>query len=586
MSDKYTYEEIGNLFCRRNIKIGTALSFDDTGSLHKSIEGALNSGAKHIEITSLSRQGAARSFDLPSSATSEVKRLAQFNSVTFSVHASPYLKMSGFGNNGFSLEIRNQAIREAKASIDFAYAITHIKNESFLVLHPNSFPRPVSNIGGEFREGNLINYYLVDPRTEQIVAVISEQDLVFIPQQAKDTRGNPLWLLDRNRQPLLDSLAGKPIPRLATDINGRIRGEQVRFSEYIQREKREGKSLNEIIKNFLHFQRSSEVNRGYLGLIEAERTLSDAQTRRDRLQDALEHYRNVNGVLSQDERWRIEKIIPDRLNSLGISVPSDVRSVVSLLEDELQANQRIIETARQNLTGGWPQLTQLLESLREIKLLEEHGLDKISEVIAELGEYSFCKSSDNPVRLAIENLASPQMYGSCASELLEIIEESRKNLALRLQKRGYGGSESKRLARELIGATLDIGHLNLCRQFYTGDAFHHWMISQTRELSKGNDIFNVHLSDNRGNDDSHLSLGEGNVPIQAMLTVLAEDDYKGFVVVEGVGSPETTRHSMNLFGVVPRATDNELLGHFTPRQAFYGLFPKDDPDRPWFGKEE
>lgn len=575
-----SYEEIGKILGERNVKIGTALSFGDTGNLLKGIQEAINSGAQYIEITPLNRQGPARSFDLPTSSISEIKRIPLLSGVDFSVHASPHLNMSGFGTNGFSPEIRNQAIREAKSSIDFAYAV----NAKLVVLHPNSFPRPVSNIdAAEFKEESLISYYLVDPRTEQIVGVISEQDMVFIPQQTKD-RGNPLWLLDRNGQTLLNRLTGKPVPRLATDENGRIKGEQVRFSEYIRRGKKEGKSLAEICNEFLYLQVSSEINRAYLGLLETERTLADAQIRRDRLQDTLKYYRNINGTLSPDEKWRLEKIIPDRLGALG--VPTEARSIIALLEEEIASNHRIIETAKQHIISGWPQLTQRIESLQEIKLLEEHGLEKISEAIAELAEYSLSRNGDTPIRIAVENLPSPQMYGSCAAEHSTIIARTRKNLVVRLKKRGYESSESKKWANKLIGATLDIGHLNLCRQFYKGDTFHKWIISEVRELNKENDIFNVHLSDNRGIDDSHLPLGEGNTPVREILRVLAEDNYRGHIVIEGIASPETTKHSFNLFGIVPRATDEELIREFTPRQAFYGLFDKDDPDRPWFGKTE
>ena len=574
----YSYQEIGKILGERNVKIGASFSFDDEGNLIKGIQEAINAGAKHLEIASLSRQGTARSFDLSSSIISEIGCIVRLSGATVGVHASPHLNISGFGTDGFSFETRNQAIREAKSSIDFAYAI----NAKLLVIHPYSFPRPVSNIDPEFKEESLKNFYLVEPRTERIVGVISEQDMVFIPQQAKDSRGSPLWLLDENRQPLLDRLAGKPIPRLATDENGRIRGAEMRFSEYIRRGKKEGKSLSEICNDFLHLQRLSEINRAYLGLAEAEKAILEAQSRRDRLQDTLDHYRKIDDVLSPDDRWRLEKIIPDRLSQLG--VPSDAKSVVKLLEEELEANYRIIEAAKQNIMRGRPQLTQHIESFREVRPLEDHGLEKISEAIAELAAYSFSRSSGNPVRIAVENLPSPQMYGSCAMELLAIIEGARKNLAIRLKQRGC--ENPKTMAQNIIGATVDVGHFNLCRQFYKGDAFDKWMISEVRKLSKENNIFNLHLSDNRGIDDSHLPLGEGNTPIREILKVLAEDGYRGYIVVEGHPTPASTKHSFNLFGIVPRATDDELIKGFSPREAFGGLMQKDDPERPRLGREE
>jgi len=577
-----TYEELGKLFYKAGIKVGVAVSFQDENGLLKGIQEAVNAGVQHIEIASLAQHGGSRSFGLSSMMISEIRCIAKFNGITLSVHTSPFLNICGFENNGFSMESGNRAIREGKASIDCADAI----KARIVVFHANSFPRPVSDINPElFSDENTRAYFMVDPRSEEIMA-ISEEESVFIPQQAKDARGALLWLLDKDRKPLLDSVSGKPIPRLAVDADGRIRGEEVNFRNYIRRMKKEGMPLDEIIKSFLHIQRAGEINRVYLQLVGAERTLAEAQSRRARLQDTLEYYRGLDGALPPEERYRLERTIHDSLNSTGIAVPSNVRSVRSLLEDELRDNQRIIEASRQSLVQGWPRLSDVIEQLRKIMPLKDYGLEKMADAFAELAEYSISVSSDNLIRLAIENLPSPQMYGSAASELLEIIDESRKHLAFRLQKKGYGNSECRRLTKELIGATLDIGHLNLQRQFYRRDAFHKWMVSQARDLTKADIIFNLHLSDNYSTDDSHLLIGEGNSPIKEILGALIDSGYKGFIVVESAGSPVVVKHAMNLFGIVPRATDDELRRESTPRDAISGIRWKEDPERPSFGRDD
>lgn len=582
--DRYNYEEIGKYLCKSNIRVGTAILVDTEEGLLKEIQKAVNTGVQHIEIGSLDKNNAARSFGFSSSTVEEIRQISKLSAVTFTTHASPYTTISGFNNRGFSPEERNRAVREAKAAIDFACKI----NDKYtaVVLHANSFPRPISDIEpGVFREETMKTYYLVDPVTEALVGAISEQDRVYIPQQAKDSRGRPLWLENRNRTPVFDSVAGQPIPRLATDENGRIRGEEITFAEYSRRMRRSGKSQKEITKDFLYLQSAAQVNSMYLRILEAERTLSDAQARRDKLQDTLDYCQSLIRS-SPQEIWQHERSIPDRLSSLGIPVPQDTRSIISLLEDELQHNQRIIESGRQALTAGWPQFSNIVRELREIKPLEEHGLEVLSEAIAEIAEYCISASSSHSlIRLAIENLPQPQMYGSHISELLEIIEHSRRKLSKRLQKKGYGTSESIRLAKEAIGATLDIGHLNLFRQLYQGSAFHGWLISQIKDLASAGVIYNLHLSDNRSLDDSHLLIGEGNTPIKEVLGVLADNDYRGYVVVEA-GGARATRHTWDKLGILPMATDDELIRGFTPRQSFGGFFSKDDHERPMFGKDE
>jgi len=579
--DRYTYEEIGKLFGK---KLGIAVSFNDEGSLLKSIQATVNSGVQHIEIASLGRDGVARSFGLSSSLISEIRRISKLSDVSFAVHISPDLNLSGLENSGFSLERRNYAIRHAKAPIDFARAI----NANLVVLHPNAFRRPISNVeGGVFQDEAIKMYYLIDPRTEAVIGGISEQDIVYMPKQAKDSSGRPMWLLDRDRKPILYLATGQPIPRLATDANGRIINEQISFAEYMRRAKKSGKQDKDIIKEFLYLQTAGELNSVYLRLLDAERALSESQIRRDRLNDTFDYYNRLSRSTPPEENWRLDRNVRDRLSTYNIVVPSETRSISSLLEAELQDNQHTIEAARQTLARGWPQLSNMLEQFRQVNLLEEHGLEKLSEAIAEIAEYCFSVSNrDNPICLTIENLPQPEMFGSATLELLEIIDESRKVFAVRLQKKDYSNSESKRLSREFIRVTLDIAHLNLFRKFYQGDSFTKWMLSGVKELAQSDAICNFHLSDNKGLEDTHLRIGDGNTPIKETLRVLADADYKGFLVVESAGVPEATRHTLNLFGVVPRATDDELQRGFTPRQALYGLKWKDDPERPLFGKDE
>jgi len=575
----YTYEEIGKNIQRCNARLGISVSFEDENSLHKKFQSAVNSGSRHIEMSSLAKHGGARNFDMSSSMISEIRHSADLNVVTLGVHASPDINICGSGNNGFSSEIRDHSIREGKAAIDFC----HVIKGKHVVIHANSFSRPVSEIDPElFGSKNTGSYYLVDPRTEEITS-IPEQESVFIPKQAKGEKGNLLWILDRNRKPVLNTATQKPIPRLAVDADGRIEGEQVRFGEYIRRMSREGKTSNEAVKDFFHLWHAGEINRVYLNLVAAERTLAEAQSRRDRLQDTLEYYRNLEGVLPQEERYRLERTMRDSLNSADIAVPSDVRSACLLLEDELRENQRTLESSRQSIVRGWPQLTDAIEHLREIMSLKEFGLQIIAESIAELGEYAISLDGGR-ISLSIENLPLPYMYGSSTRELLEIIEESRKLLELRLKKLGYSSSESKALSNSCIKATLDIGHLNLCRQYYIGETFPKWVVSQVRYLGKYN-ISNVHLSDNRGLDDSHLLPGEGNAPIKEALSALLDLGYREFIVIEGAVSQQAVKYTLDLFGIVPRGSNDELMREFNARDGVSGMKWKDDPERPSFGKD-
>jgi sugar phosphate isomerase/epimerase len=111
------------------------------------------------------------------------------------------------------------------------------------------------------------------------------------------------------------------------------------------------------------------------------------------------------------------------------------------------------------------------------------------------------------------------------------------------------------------------------------------VVAEIKELAGVNVVGNIHLSDNRGLDDSHLWIGEGNAPIEEVLNVFSRVGYKGFIVIEGTGQG-AVEHAMDYFGIVPRASDGELKRDFNPRDAVSGIRWKDDLERPSFGKDE
>ncbi len=103
--------------------------------------------------------------------------------------------------------------------------------------------------------------------------------------------------------------------------------------------------------------------------------------------------------------------------------------------------------------------------------------------------------------IGLENLSSnPKALAVHSTELIKIIEDV--------------GSKNLRVA-------FDVAHANT-----TGIP----PIDFIDEL--GPLIKHVHVSDNKGSND-HLPIGVGNIDYRAVLSKLIENDYKGFLVIEG-----------------------------------------------------
>ncbi len=104
--------------------------------------------------------------------------------------------------------------------------------------------------------------------------------------------------------------------------------------------------------------------------------------------------------------------------------------------------------------------------------------------------------------------------------------------------------DAMEVAKTHIKGTLDIGHLNNFREHFRNDKgqfnekdFQKWMLSQTERLVKGGYVGHVHLSDNFGFDDEHLTPGQGNVPMKEFLAQMEKLGMKDMIVEPGSFNP-------------------------------------------------
>lgn len=115
-------------------------------------------------------------------------------------------------------------------------------------------------------------------------------------------------------------------------------------------------------------------------------------------------------------------------------------------------------------------------------------------------------------------------------ELADLIKESREAFVKKARAEGISESQARDAANKLIGATWDIGHLNLMRK----QGFEEKGIKEeTKQIAPF--VKHVHLTDNFGFTDSHLPPGMGNVPVKAILQELEKAGYKGKEIVEAGG---------------------------------------------------
>mgnify|MGYP001454408654 CR=1 FL=1 len=193
------------------------------------------------------------------------------------------------------------------------------------------------------------------------------------------------------------------------------------------------------------------------------------------------------------------------------------------------------------------------EKMNRVQTVEEYGKIKVAQTIAQAGIKAMNyteqhqKELNEPIYVAPENWRAEQ-YGSHPDEIRSIVTESRKAMQQQLIKEGYSEEEAKSRAKNHIKATLDIGHFNTWRQHFvvqTGESptdrnkrFDDWLLKETQKLAKEGIVGHIHVSDNFGYDDEHLTPGQGNVPMKDFIKKMESAGLKDFIVE--VGSYNTT----------------------------------------------
>lgn len=148
--------------------------------------------------------------------------------------------------------------------------------------------------------------------------------------------------------------------------------------------------------------------------------------------------------------------------------------------------------------------------------IQSFAKEKTSDTIGNVAykSYKNLGGEKAPV-LALENMYQGMTF-SKAEDLKSLIKESRDKFAGKLvSEERMNKKKAQKVAEKLIGATWDVGHLNMMKKHGFTDKD---VIDETKRISKM--VKHVHLTDNFGYSDSHLAPGMGNVPFKGILEQL------------------------------------------------------------------
>jgi len=158
--------------------------------------------------------------------------------------------------------------------------------------------------------------------------------------------------------------------------------------------------------------------------------------------------------------------------------------------------------------------------------IEKFATEKTAQTFGNAAFNSYKKFKGKSPVLVIEN--PPAGFGlSTGEDVKRVVEESRKKFVENAVKEGMSESQARKEAEKLIGATWDVGHINMLRKYGYSEED---IVKETEKVAPY--LKQIHLSDNFGFEHTELPMGMGNVPLKEMMAKLGEKGFEAKKIIE------------------------------------------------------
>lgn len=484
-----------------------------------------------------------------------IRELAKVNEVSLSTHASPMAgNLAGLGEQGFSDQAREQTLNEIKKAVDFAADVTQ---GGPVVVHTGEYPRPILEYEKEkfqaySEEKEKSPVYLVDIKTGKLIPFLRDTE---VPVPVKDENGK--YAYDKKEGEIkrfkVETKSYKDYIKGSKDrqrILKELEQEKILDSKEIEKLKQSGEEATGQLFYLDHMKRQVdkydwEERRWLADTEKMEEAIEQENKIKQKLEKAREDF------LKTKDRQRAADILNilnkdpviEKLGGIDRANPEEsIQKAISGINSEIKRTKTNLEYQEDAAVNYAKEIKTTKEQMKQIKPVEDFAIKKTAETISNAAMYAYevekkIKPKDN-LFISPENIF-PEQYGAHPKELKKIVLESRKAMVNKL-KHKMSEEQAKKIADNHIKATFDIGHAYIWKKYFKGKDkdFNKWVIEQAKKLQKQGIIGHVHLSDNFGYEDEHLSPGDGAVPIKEFVEEVRKQGYKGQMIVEAGGQPQ------------------------------------------------
>jgi len=494
------------------------------------INTALNPGTKRIEVGALSGEVME---SIPEQHLDEIRRLAKMAGVKPSFHA-PIVEASGVGEKGWEEANRLGAEQQLTSAVSRAHKIDPEGNISVTVHSTAGLPEMESKIkqddGKEVETGDI---WIVNSKTGQFQQIPRQER--FFPEEGKEggkfeEKGvkfdydkelerinKEQWSEGLSQVNRMANYGDEIVERLQNQIVQQAQS-QLSREEIPERKKIAEKLIEDISKGMeeekgYDLEKLKQQGDEYKDLVEtAQREITHGQIY---LKDA---YRSLKTLFDTTYSTASDKD-KKKLAEFAESIQGDIKPGIESNPTQLKKLGHVVNE-------GLKVLQKIKTAPKTYERLQPFVIDKSSETFANVAERVYKEHGSTAPMINIEN--PPAGSGlSRAEDLRDLIKASREKLVGNLSKKGMDKSQAKKISEKMIGATWDVGHINMLRKKGYSE----------KDIVKQSEIIapyvkHVHLSDNFGLDHTELPMGMGNVPIKEIMGKLGKKGFEASKIIE------------------------------------------------------
>ena len=475
----------------------------------KEVSDKLNLGGKSVEMEGLKPE----IFDaIPEQHLDEIRRLSKLTGAEVSVHG-PLIEASGFTREGWSEAGRLEAENQMLNAVSRSHKLNPQGNISVNFHSSAALPEGEEKIKINGKEVSK-SMYAIDSMTGQIRPLeetkryFPGEKKEFVPKEEINILNERQWSSNISQLDFYAHRGSDSVEHAFNVLTGK-RAEIVENAE--EQSEREKNSLElysfyqqhpEVIEQ-LPEPRKQYFKEGMQALEHAGPSLRDAYSILKEL---------YNRAYFSAERNKDEEAIK-KLNAYKGDIEKEVTGIREgrTIENDpakLKSFSRVIRDG-----------VKVLNSIKTPSLYEPLNnfiIDKSAQSFADVALKSYEKFGETAPIINIENPPAGQFAISRAEELKKLVEDARNKFVEKaVDDKKLSKSEAERVAEKLIGATWDVGHINMLRKYGYDKSD---IVKETEKIAPL--VKHIHLSDNFGMEHTELPMGMGNVPTKEILEKL------------------------------------------------------------------